>query len=125
MAAAGAVVAAGSVAAAEGAEDSVAVRPAAGFPVAGGLLPARAAVVGAGGALPAGASIAGRLSALLGVDVRAAESPVGVPAFNPARDLTLASVNDLRLAREAGDPESASCRPLASEEAIDRGSVPA
>jgi len=125
VAAAGAVVAAGSVAAAEGAEDSVAVRPAAGFPVAGGLLPARAAVVGAGGALPAGASIAGRLSALLVVDVRAAESLVGARAFNPGRDPISASVNDPRLVRVAGDPESASCRPLASEEAIDRGSVPA
>jgi hypothetical protein len=119
---AGAVaVAAGAAAVADSAAavavgDSVAVRQVAGFPAAAGLLPARvaAAVVlreavdvlrVAAGVLRAAVSTAGRPSALL------AEG-----------DPTSALVNDHRSVREVRDRESGSCRPLAWEEAIDRGS---
>jgi hypothetical protein len=108
----GAEGAVADTAAAEGAVDSVADRPVVGFPAAGGRLRDRVAEAAAD-ALPAvAASTADRLSE---ADVREAESPVGVPAFNPVRDP--------RLVREAGDRVSASCRPRVSGEATDRGSV--
>src|SRR5262245_21466686 len=101
--------------AAEGVEGSAAVRPVADFPAADDLPPDRGAAVA--GELRAAASIAGRPSARLVADGRGAESP--------GRDQTVASVNDLRLVPEAGDPESASCRPLALAAATDLRSAPA
>lgn len=104
---AGAVVEAGAAAEAAGWEeavagvgvvDSAAVRPAAGFPAAVGRRPGRV--------------VAGALGAV---------SPVGVRAFNPARDLALALANVHRLVREEGGPGSVSCRPVESQGATAPG----